>query len=1036
MGGERNVAGGAGGGRAGGGGGGRGPSIATGGLNFDTQGLRQFTSAMRAAGAEVKKFWQPFEKAKDNLRAVDAYFDHLEKRVKALKGLSNGALPAGGGPGQPSQPGQGGRSGNGGNSRLPSLPGSINVQGRQPTQTAFRGFLAMRSSGGQQQGGSIPPVSTGAVLAVAGADRLINAGINFANKRLPAAIDMQQAATMASMAQGPGWSRRYRDTVYQQMVRTPGYWSTQDVAQATTMGVQSGLRGAGLQQAVAAGGVFQTLNPNISAEQAMGVSTGLRRASTSNALQRLGVLTTPGGQSRDPRDIFKDVTPRLFGTDKPTPEQLAAAQLDGSRKNLQILDAFGNDQELVDRYLDWLMSNSATGMTITTQSQAERAPGAQTAMGAARRNAGANQLRSSRTDQGQLTAFEREQQLREDANKAMDGLLGKFPGLSKVVGEATQYMSAFSKGVGGFGTAVGGFMMGRMLGLGGPGAGTPGTPGAPTGGGFPSVSPGAIGTAVAGTAISAGYQYLNRNETPHDRLAKTIAPGPSGPGQAWEKKMKSGIHDVGERDAFVDKHAELPGITEGARRRWMMTGIIPWAWRTGGTKDGPIRDDVMAALVEAGLDGAFRVDKADQGQQDAAPPGTGDPLAGWAWRTDRRVDIGDPTSGGTSLRGPGQSQGMDASFLDKLQKMFADNPKLVLNSGFRSRAEQQRLYDLYKAGKGNLAAAPGSSNHEKGLAADIGPPSEYGWLAQNAPKYGLKEPMPDKEPWHWEPTDVVGGGSTTPDAGESAGGTAPSAGGSGGMALGNFSLDPHFSLSSGSLTGASGGSSAPVYTPAAAGGSGTGGTTAGSDTGAAAANVPTSGSVSVEQALRLLKSVGFSGNALQIMAAVGMGESSLNPSAQGDIGLQNATWGPSVGMFQVRTLKADTGKGTDRDINALLGHPDKQAQAAWDISSGGTNFNPWSVFTSGAYKKNMSAVQQVMSQQGIGDPVGAAPSVSMPSMPTVGGGMGIGGPVIHIANAQFTFQIQDGSPGETERAARNFYAALGSRDRVMQAGRG
>lgn len=39
---------------------------------------------------------------------------------------------------------------------------------------------------------------------------------------------------------------------------------------------------------------------------------------------------------------------------------------------------------------------------------------------------------------------------------------------------------------------------------------------------------------------------------------------------------------------------------------------------------------------------------------------------------------------------------------------------LHVRSGTRTRAEQQRLYDLYRAGKGNLAAPPpGSSNHEE-----------------------------------------------------------------------------------------------------------------------------------------------------------------------------------------------------------------------------------------------------------------------------------------------------------------------------------
>lgn len=43
---------------------------------------------------------------------------------------------------------------------------------------------------------------------------------------------------------------------------------------------------------------------------------------------------------------------------------------------------------------------------------------------------------------------------------------------------------------------------------------------------------------------------------------------------------------------------------------------------------------------------------------------------------------------------------------------------ITATSGYRSRAQQQALYNLYVEGKGPLAAKPGSSNHEKGLAVD------------------------------------------------------------------------------------------------------------------------------------------------------------------------------------------------------------------------------------------------------------------------------------------------------------------------------
>ncbi|MGA9525199.1 MAG: D-alanyl-D-alanine carboxypeptidase family protein [Myxococcaceae bacterium] len=78
---------------------------------------------------------------------------------------------------------------------------------------------------------------------------------------------------------------------------------------------------------------------------------------------------------------------------------------------------------------------------------------------------------------------------------------------------------------------------------------------------------------------------------------------------------------------------------------------------------------------------------------------------------------------------------------------------LPVVSGFRSMAQQKNLYALYLQGRGNLAAKPGYSNHQGGIAVDISVGSTasktYKWLAANASKYGFKRTVPS-EPWHWE----------------------------------------------------------------------------------------------------------------------------------------------------------------------------------------------------------------------------------------------------------------------------------------------
>lgn len=75
----------------------------------------------------------------------------------------------------------------------------------------------------------------------------------------------------------------------------------------------------------------------------------------------------------------------------------------------------------------------------------------------------------------------------------------------------------------------------------------------------------------------------------------------------------------------------------------------------------------------------------------------------------------------------------------------------ISGSGFRTREEQARLYALWLAGRGNLAAPPGHSMHEVGRAFDINSewlsanPVFRQWLLNN----GFEFPV-SGEPWHAE----------------------------------------------------------------------------------------------------------------------------------------------------------------------------------------------------------------------------------------------------------------------------------------------
>lgn len=113
-----------------------------------------------------------------------------------------------------------------------------------------------------------------------------------------------------------------------------------------------------------------------------------------------------------------------------------------------------------------------------------------------------------------------------------------------------------------------------------------------------------------------------------------------------------------------------------------------------------------------------------------------------------------------------------------------------------------------------------------------------------------------------------------------------------------------------------------------------------------AANIDMSGDPQLVAA-KAAYAAGFRGDALVNMIAIAGRESAYNPAAVGDEGLQTSTWGPSVGLFQIRTLKGETGSGTARDINRLRNNPVEQARAAWELSAGGTNFGPWKLHGGG-----------------------------------------------------------------------------------------
>jgi hypothetical protein len=88
---------------------------------------------------------------------------------------------------------------------------------------------------------------------------------------------------------------------------------------------------------------------------------------------------------------------------------------------------------------------------------------------------------------------------------------------------------------------------------------------------------------------------------------------------------------------------------------------------------------------------------------------------------------------------------------------------------------------------------------------------------------------------------------------------------------------------------------------------------------------------------------GLSPEQAVMAVAIASGESGHRDAAEGDTTITDGTWGPSLGRWQVRCLWSEIGTGGTRDCS-LLNDPKKNARSMYEISSGGTNWRPWSVY--------------------------------------------------------------------------------------------
>ena len=83
---------------------------------------------------------------------------------------------------------------------------------------------------------------------------------------------------------------------------------------------------------------------------------------------------------------------------------------------------------------------------------------------------------------------------------------------------------------------------------------------------------------------------------------------------------------------------------------------------------------------------------------------------------------------------PQRINDLDKEFLERLIALLRGMPvelkdSMYIGSAKRYTEEQEELYKKYRSGRGGLAAKPGTSMHEFGLAVDFRPKHGVSWNA-------------------------------------------------------------------------------------------------------------------------------------------------------------------------------------------------------------------------------------------------------------------------------------------------------------------
>ncbi len=269
----------------------------------------------------------------------------------------------------------------------------------------------------------------------------------------------------------------------------------------------------------------------------------------------------------------------------------------------------------------------------------------------------------------------------------------------------------------------------------------------------------AIGGAVTGKARvqrAADLAALSAARSMRDDMPRLLAPATLPGGAANPRHLARGAYLFRARVA----------AREAVERNGVAASRLELSFPDAGeTPPLRARAAVRAEIDADGMPGGDRLAAEGQSEPEGGPgagPGQGGPGRALQVVAAAVAEAGPPSGSWTGLperaSGGGYSgslayrngEGMRPDVAGAYDRMAAAalsaGRRLVVNSGFRSDAEQAALFSAHPDPR--WVAPPGRSLHRCATELDLGPASAYGWLAANAARFGFLRRYA-WEPWHY-----------------------------------------------------------------------------------------------------------------------------------------------------------------------------------------------------------------------------------------------------------------------------------------------